>query len=314
MEAKSAKSFYIVSFAIILTFPLFLSSYIIYILDIIGIYAILAIGLNLVMGYTGQISLGHAAFAAIGAYTTGLLKVKLGVPFLVAWPIGALFAGIIGFLLGLPALRLRGHYLALATIGFGISIQLVILRWDSLTYGPRGFDMPPVSFFGFELNSDKEVFYLIMVAAFLMILLAKNIVSSRNGRAFLAIRDSEIASQSLGINLARYKTIAFALSAFYGGVAGGLYAALIRYVSADNFGLFDTITYLTMIVIGGLASIAGSVIGVALVMLVQEGLRGFQEYQGLIYGVAVVVFIIFMPDGVYGLFLKVKSKFQLARP
>jgi branched-chain amino acid transport system permease protein len=262
------------------------------------------------MGFTGQISLGHAAFAAIGAYATGLLKMKLGVPFWLGWPIGALLAGLAGFIVGLPALRLRGHYLALATLGFGISIQLVIFRWENLTYGPRGFNMDPVRIFSFEIISGGHVYYLILLTALLLILLARNIINSKTGRAFLAIRDSETAAQTMGVNLAKYKTLAFAISAFYAGVAGGLYAALLRYISPDNFGVFDTVLYITMIVIGGVDSVFGNIIGVVLTILVQELLREFQLFQGAVFGLAVILFIIFMPRGIAGLLSDLKLRIK----
>ncbi len=296
------------TFFILLGCPFMLNGYMIYILNMMGISIIIATGLNLVMGFTGQISLGHAGFVAIGAYTTGLLKVKLGIPFLLGWPIGGLLSGLIGFALGLPALRLRGHYLALATLGFGMSVQLIIFRWQSLTNGPRGFDMDPVSLHWFVLDTGEKIYYLILISVFLLVILARNIINSKTGRAFLAIRDHEIASQSMGIDLAKYKTLAFSLSAFYGGIAGGLYAALMMYISADNFGFFDSVSYVIMIVIGGMGSIPGSIIGVILVYLTQELLRGFQEYQGMIYGVAVIVFIVFMPSGVYSVMLEFKKK------
>jgi branched-chain amino acid transport system permease protein len=210
----TSKIFFIVGVAILLSFPFLLNEYYIYILNIMGIYTILSLGLNLVMGFTGQISLGHAAFVAIGCYTTALLRVKLAVPFWVGCPAGALFAGIVGFAVGLPALRLRGHYLALATMGFGVSIQLIIFRWENLTGGARGFNMPPVSLLSFEMSSGKYVYYLIIPVVVFLTILTRNIVNSKTGRAFLAIRDSEIASQSMGVNLAKYKTLAFALSAF----------------------------------------------------------------------------------------------------
>jgi branched-chain amino acid transport system permease protein len=302
----------LVCLAILFCLPFILNRYLMYLANLAGMFIILAIGLNLVMGYAGQISLGHVAFAAIGAYTVGLLRMKLGVPFWIGWPVGAIFAALVGFAVGLPALRLRGHYLALATIGFGISTQLIIFRWDSLTNGPRGFDMTPVRFFSMEISSGYQVYYLITATVLLLIVLARNIIKSKVGRAFLAIRDSEIAAQAMGVNLAKYKTLAFTLSAFYAGTMGGLYAALMQYISADNFGLLDSVACVTMIVIGGMASLPGSIIGVLLVTVTQELFRGTKEYQGLIYGVAVVVFIIFMPRGVYGLWSDLKLKIKTA--
>jgi branched-chain amino acid transport system permease protein len=238
---------------------------------------------------------------------------KLGVPFWIGWPVGAIFAALVGFGVGLPALRLKGHYLALATIGFGISTQLIIFRWDSLTNGPRGFDMTPARLFSIEISSGYQVYYLIAATVVVLIVLARNIIQSKIGRAFLAIRDSEIGAQAMGVNLAKYKTLAFTLSAFYAGTMGGLYAALMQYISADNFGLLDSVACVTMIVIGGMASLPGSIIGVLLVTITQELFRGTKEYQGLIYGVAVVVFIIFMPRGVYGLWSDLKLKINTAR-
>ena len=291
---------YIPIVAILLLAPLFFDVYVLYTLNTIFIGIILAIGLNIVLGYTGQISLCHAAFYGAGAYTTALLMAKLSWPFWLSVPVGAFFAALLGVMIGIPVLRLNGPYLALVTLSFGEIFQLIITHWDKLTQGPLGLVVPPASFGSLILNSDSKLFYLTSSVCILLVLLARNIISSKTGRAFMALRESQIAAQTVGINLAYFKVIAFALSAFYAGMAGGLFACVGHLVDPLDFGLMQSITFLTMVVIGGLGSIAGSVIGAAVIVLLPELLGGLQAYQELAYGVLLLLFLIFMPNGIYG--------------
>jgi branched-chain amino acid transport system permease protein len=266
------------------------------------------------MGYTGQIAAGHAGFLAIGAYFTTLMNLRVEwLPFIVILPLAGVFTGIIGFLLGIPILRLRGFYIAMATLAFGVVVSEVILQWSSLTGGDDGLSVPRAVIFGFVFDSHKKLFYLILAITVLMIISAINLVRTRVGRAFVAIRESEIASQTMGINLAQYKTIAFAISAFYTGIAGGLFALLIQYISPDSFTIELSIDFIAMIVIGGMGSILGSVIGAVILTWMQQLLSGLQELQVLIFGLSLIVFLIFMPRGISGMFYTIRERFRQSK-
>jgi len=212
---------------ILLVLPLFLGKYSVFLLSLLAVYALVSLGLNLLMGYTGQIAAGHAGFLALGAYFTSIVGESVQwLPCPVILLLSGIFTGIIGFILGIPILRLKGFYIAMATLAFGVVVSEVILQWSSLTGGDDGFSVPTAQIAGFALDSDYKLFYLIIPVTIIMTILAKNLVDGYIGRALIALRESEIAAQTIGIDLARYKTIAFAISAFYTGVAGGLFAYL----------------------------------------------------------------------------------------
>jgi len=289
--------------------PLVLGRYMVFILNLFAVYALVSIGLNLVMGYTGQISAGHAGFLAIGAYFTAIVGTKMGwMPALLILPLAGLFTGLIGFLLGIPILRLKGFYIAMATLAFGVVVGEIILQWSGLTHGDDGFHVPRAALAGFVFNSDKRLFYLVQPITLGMVLVARNIVRRRVGRAFIAIRQSEIASQTMGIHLAKYKTSAFAVSAFYTGIAGGLFAFVITHISPDSFNLGVSIDFIAMIVIGGMGSILGSIIGAVILTGLQQLLTGLPEVQMLIFGVALILFMIFMPRGISGMLFDLREK------
>jgi branched-chain amino acid transport system permease protein len=291
--------------------PLILGRYSVFILNLFAVYALVSIGLNLVMGYTGQISAGHAGFLAIGAYFTAIVGAKIAwMPTLLILPLAGLFTGIIGFLLGIPILRLKGFYIAMATLAFGVVVSEIILQWSSLTHGDDGFHVPRAILAGFVFNSDKRLFYLVQPITIGMTLMAMNIVRTRVGRAFLAIRQSEIASQTMGIHLAKYKTSAFAVSAFYTGVAGGLFAYVITHISPDSFNLGVSIDFIAMIVIGGMGSILGSIVGAIILTGLQQLLAGWPQIQMLIFGVALILFMIFMPRGISGMIFDWREKWE----
>lgn len=290
--------------ATVLILPLFTETYVCYILCIMSISVICATGLNLLTGFAGQISLGQSGFVAIGAYASALLMTRTGFGFWVALPIGALIATLIGFLIAFPFTRLKGIYLALVTFGFGAIVETILIRWDSLTRGPDGMKVPFPQLGPLAFNSDLRMFYLIFVITVGLVYLAKNIVNSRVGRAFISIRDSEMAARAMGINITKYKVVAFVLSAFYGGIAGSLYGSLVRFISPDAFSVLESIIYLTMIVVGGLGSIGGSIIGGALLSLLPEILREFRELQELVFGAILIVSLIFLPNGLIGLLAK----------
>ena len=305
---------WIVASIILLVLPLFLGKYSIFLLSMLAVYALVSLGLNLLMGYTGQIAAGHAGFLALGAYFTAIIGENLQwLPCPVILLLAGMFTGIIGFLLGIPILRLKGFYIAMATLAFGVVVSEVILQWSSLTNGDNGLNVPVATIAGFAFDSDYKLYYLIMPVTLLMTILAKNLVKGYIGRAFIALRESEIAAQTIGIDLARFKTIAFAISAFYTGVAGGLFAYLITFLSPDAFTIELSVDFIAMIVIGGMGSILGSIIGAVILTGMQQVLAGLLDLQILIFGISLIVFMIFMPRGISGMIYNLKERFVNSR-
>jgi len=278
-----------------------LDVYILYVLTIVCLNVILATGLNLVTGYTGQISLCHAGFLGIGAYACPLFMIHCHLPYLLALLLGGLVAGLAGLMVGVPALRVRGLYLAMVTLGFGEIVFLVLHHWQGLTGGPLGLEVPAATIGGLVIEGDLRLFYLFVIAAVVLIIIARNLIDSKIGRAFRAISHSEMAAQASGVDLPTYKTLSFALSALYAGLAGGLYSQLLGYLSPDPFGLNESILYLTMVVVGGMGSVAGPVLGASLLALLPEFLRDFKEYQDFILSAVLLVVILFLPSGIFGL-------------
>jgi branched-chain amino acid transport system permease protein len=304
MMKNRPKILFLPLFAMPLFITPFLNPYIIYLLDLVCISVIIATGLNLIVGYTGQFNLGQSGFVAIGAYVTALLMTWVDISFWIALPIGGIASVLIGICLALPSLRLRGLYLALVTFAFGAITEMILIHWDSLTKGPDGLRVNSPQIGSIVLNSDLRMFYPIFIITVIMVYLSKNIINSRVGRALVSIRDSEIAAQATGVNLVTYKIIAFVLSAFYAGIAGGLYAALVRYISPDAFNPLESVIYLTMIVVGGMGSILGSIIGAIMLTLLPEILRGFKELQELLFACILILSLIFLPNGIVGFFMK----------
>jgi branched-chain amino acid transport system permease protein len=295
---------------VLLLLPLFLGKYSVFLLCLLAIYALVSLGLNLLMGYTGQIAAGHAGFLALGAYFTAI--VSESVPWLpcpIILLLAGIFTGIIGFFLGIPILRLKGFYIAMATLAFGVVVSEVILQWSSLTGGDDGFSVPIARIAGFAFDSDFKLFYLIIPVTIIMTILAKNLVNGYIGRAFIALRESEVAAQTIGINLAKYKTIAFGISAFYTGVAGGLFAYLITFLSPDAFTTELSMDFIAMIVIGGMGSILGSIIGAVILTGMQQILAGLLDLQVLIFGLSLIIFMIFMPGGISRMLFNLKARF-----
>jgi len=295
------------SILIFLLLPHFSGTYVLYLASLAGVYTIVSIGLNLLFGFTGLISIGHAAFLGIGAYTTAILLTRMApIPFPVILIFSGFLASVFGLIVGLPALRLSGHTLAMATMGFGFVMEEVFLHWESLTKGSLGITVPRVSIGPIHFGTGISKYYLILVLVFLMILLARNILNSKTGRAFIAIRDHEIAAQTMGINLAWYKTISFVISAFYAGIAGSLYVILLSYINAESFHLMVSVLYLEMVIVGGIASILGSILGAIFLTVLPEILGAkYQLYQIIVQGLVLVLTLIFMPWGISGMFWRV---------
>jgi branched-chain amino acid transport system permease protein len=289
--------------------PLFASNYMIYLLSLMAIFTLVSVGLNLLTGFAGQISLGHAAFFGIGAYATALLSDKVAVPFVLALPIAALLTTAIGAMVAVPALRLKSLYLAIATLGFGVVVQKLLFEWRSLTGGGGGLAVMPAHIGALALTTGSQMFYLATATACVGTWTANNLVRLRTGRAMIMLRDSEIAAATVGIPTSRYKIIAFALSAFYTAWAGGLYAYLVRYINPESFNIGLSINFLSMIVIGGLGTIPGSVLGATFYVAVPELFRGLKDAPGLVFGLSVVAVMVFMPSGLWG-FIKRLRRMQ----
>ncbi|MDI6829257.1 MAG: branched-chain amino acid ABC transporter permease [Armatimonadota bacterium] len=268
------------------------------ILIFIGIHTILALGLNMLMGYAGQVSLGHAAFYGIGAYTSAILSSTL------KWSpwfglLGAvIITGFVSYVIGKPTLKLRGHYLAMATLGFGIIVRIFFVEYYPLTGGTSGLvGLPPLSIAGIEFVSDRQYYYLVWFFVLLLIWLSYNVVDSRVGRALRAVHGSEIAAACSGIDTAKYKVQVFVLSGIYSGLAGALYAHYIRFVNPDPFGFMFSIELVVMVVVGGMASIWGSIAGAGTVTLLSQLLRHFEDYEIIVFGLILIIVMVYMPAG-----------------
>ena len=301
--------------------PLVLDDYLVSQLTFICMYSIATVGLMLLMGYTGQISMGHAAFFGIGAYTSAILTSK-GVPFILAMPAAGIVAGCVGIPIGLPALRLAGLYLAIATIGFGFIVEEILVRWEGLTNGNMGMMADPPSIGGFWFDTEIRFYYLTLVLLILTLFAARNILRSPTGRAMIAIRDSEVAAQAMGISMLKYKTMAFAISAFFTGVAGSLYAHRLTFINPESFTILVSIEFLIMIIIGGLGSLHGAIYGAAFVIFLPQLIIMTKDYMpkyladqtGLepaLYGLMIIFFILFEPMGIYGRWRKAKFYFEM---
>jgi branched-chain amino acid transport system permease protein len=276
--------------------------YLVFLATLVAVNAIVAIGLNLLSGYTNQLSFGHAGFLAIGAYTAAILTLRVAaLPVPVTLLAAGVVTGLVGLALGIPCLRLEGLYLAMATLAFGFVVTEAITNLDALTRGNDGLHVPLARLGSWALDSDRARYYLALAVAAAMILAALNLAATRTGRAFLAIRTSEIAAQASGINPAAYKTVAFVLSAFYTGVAGGLFAFVVGFLSPDAFDVFLSVDFLVMIILGGLGSVWGSVAGAAIVTVLNDSLAGFQTYRPLIFGAIMIVCMLFAPGGLAAL-------------
>ncbi len=290
-------------------------------LTFVIIYGIAGLGLMLLAGFTGLFSLGHAAFLGVGAYTQGYLT-SAGVPFPVALACAAGVSAAAGWVVGLPALRVKGIYLGMATLSFGFIVEEGFARWESVTGGNAGFHLKAPVLFGYSVSSNEGFYFLCLFIVVLCTLAILNLLRSPTGRAFVAIRDSEISAQSMGIHLARYKTLSFALSAALAGIAGALYAHKLQFISPDQFSVLQSIDLLLMIVIGGVGSVHGAFLGALFLISMPQIIAIGKDYlpatigqapglQGLVYGLVVILFVLFEPMGLYGRWLKIRTYLQL---
>ena len=329
--------FWTAAFLILLfTFPFYLPNYYIYLLNIIMVHVILSVGLNVLVGSTGQISLGHAGFFAIGAYGTAMLMTNFHIPFFVAILIAAFVAAFFGFILGLPALRLEGPYLAIASLGFGLTIMQIIGSMK-IFGGRMGLKTPPLDLgipqlgLSWIVSNDIQKYYLILIITVIMVIGAINILKTRVGRSFVAIRDSDIAAEVLGVNLTIYKTLAFAVSAFYAGVAGGLFGFILGFFDPFTFNMILSIMFLVMVVVGGLGTVSGAIMGATLITYLQYDLFkniaevpyfgkfmlflsdrwfttvGLENFSSMAIGLIMIGIIIFEPLGMFGAWIRMKK-------
>lgn len=337
---------YGVLLAVLAAAPFVLGTYMQSQLVFVFIYAIVGVGLMILTGFTGQGSLGHAAFLAIGAYTTGYLQSK-GFTFIQYFPIAGILTGVIGALVGIPALRLHGIYLLIATISFAFIVEEVLARWESVTHGNEGMRIKTIELLGQAVTRDSAGFYFLCLGILVATIVgALNLMRSPTGRAFIAIRDSETAAKSMGIDLAGYKVKAFAISAAITGLAGSLYAHKLSFISPEMFTLLLSIEFIMVIIIGGAFGLHGAILGAIFIVMVDPMLTALKDdvpgllgnlsrwvgagaeraqqiqenahkiatapgLKGAIYGLLIIVFVLFEPLGLYGRWLKIKLFFQL---
>lgn len=314
-----------IGIGLLLAAPLVLKSYGLTLLIQIGYYGIAALGLNLVTGFTGQISLGHASFFGFGAFFSAWLSNRFGVPVLLAIPLAGLATAAVGLLFGTPAARIKGLYLAIATLAAQYILEDFFNRATWFTGGAAGAYANPPSLFGFEFNNDARYFYLVLVFLVLLYGFAANLMRTRDGRAMVAVRDHYLAAEIMGIPLTRYRVLAFALASFYAGVAGALMGHYVGFVSTESINILLSVQMLGMIIIGGLGSITGSLLGAAFMVLMPEAVETIFHAlsstaaadKGLVYlkeisiGAVIILFLVFEPDGLAHRWQQTKAWWKL---
>ena len=299
----------VVGALILISFPLVAPNrYYVHIVNMAGLWVLLSLGLNICMGYCGQINLGLGAFWAVGAYTAAILNTRLGVPIWINLPLGMILAGITAALIALPMLKVKSHYLALVTIGLAETINVILVNETWLTEGPLGISfikMPEL--FGIPIDGAERFYYLVLIAVILSYLIGRRIVSHRVGRSFVAIRDDETAAKAMGVNVPYYQVLSNAIAGVYCGLAGVLYAHMTTYISPDIFEFKNALFVLTATLMGGMGSLAGSIIGALGMPLIQEYLRAFKNWQLVFFGLVIMLTVLFMPGGVVGLARKIEE-------
>jgi len=306
---------------LLLSAPFWVSTYWLSQLNFVLIYGIAGLGLMLLAGYTGLVSMGHGALLGVGAYTQAVL-VAAGWPFVLALLAAGLLSAAVGVVVALPALRVKGIYLAIATLAFGFIVEEVLARWEGVTGGNAGMMVTPPALFGWQAQSVQAMYAICLAAALCITLGVINLLRAATGRAFIAIRDSEISAQSMGIHLARYKTLSFALSAAIVGVAGALYAHQLSFISPEQFGILQSIDLLLLVVVGGLGSIHGAWFGAVFLITVPQLIALVKDYlpaaigqatglQALVFGLVLMGFVLFEPTGLYGRWLKMRTWLEL---
>ena len=310
-------------FALIVAFPFVGNAYHLYMACLIGINVIAATGINILTGYTGLISLGHAAFMGVGAYSVAWFSNHLGLPFYICLPLGGLVAAAIGVVVGIPSLRIKGLYLAIATLAAQFILGFVFNEWEPVTGGGRGTTLAPAEIGGIVLDTEFELYWLIAVVMALSVLFARNLFRTRVGRAFIAVRDRDISAEVMGIDLLRTKLTAFALSSFYAGLAGGLMAYFFKVVTPEQYTFGISIFILAAIVVGGMGTILGGILGAIFMTLIPEILGEITQAFGpdaiallspareVVFGLLIVMFLIFEPRGLAEIWRRSKRAFEI---
>lgn len=288
----------LVVLALAVLVPFVVPPYVLHLAIMVGIFSILSLSLNILSGYTGQFSIGHAGFWAVGAYASALLSVKLGWSVWLALPAAGVVAMVCGAIIGIPAIRVTGTYLAVVTIAFGVIVQTLAYNLERLTGGAHGIYAIPRPVLGsLQFRSREEYYFLVLAVLVVLIFVALRLMGSFVGRAFIALREDEVAARAMGINVTYYRVASFVLSAFFAGLAGGLYAHYSRFINHDAFNMDVSIEILMMIIVGGLASIPGSILGAAVIYLLPEALRFLGHAYYMVFGALVIVMLLFVPNG-----------------
>jgi branched-chain amino acid transport system permease protein len=305
MDHKTTRPIITVLFIIISAcVTLITNNYYQYIINLIFVNFLVALGLAIILGYCGQFAFASAGFLGIGAYTVGLCMVRFGISYWLALLLCALVSLVFAVLLGFIGLRLTRYYLSISTMAFTLAMRFFYVNAREITFGPSGFNIPFPKLFGFAFNTDKRVYYIVLVVVLALAVLSRNILTSKIGRAFIAIRDKEEAAAAASINIRQYKMLAFLMCGVLGGVAGGLYCIVLGRITPDEFGLNPMLLHFLIVVLGGLGSFLGLIISSIIVTVLPESLRAFVEWQEILYGGIIILIILFEPEGLYGLLQK----------
>ncbi len=284
---------------VLLILPFTVSGYVLYVVNLLMVFVVLALGMHIVIGEAGQFALAHAAFFGIGIYTAGIINTAWHPPFVLSILAGGVLSAVLGYLIGYLALRMRDIYLALATFAFGEAMQWVFLSWERVTGGSNGMKMDPATLFGYKLTNDLQAYPFVVVLAALMLWLTVALARSQYGSSLRAVRESDVAAMAMGINVKAMKQSAFAVSAAFAGIAGGMYTLFTSFIHPESLGFQTTILVLTMVVVGGMGSVRGAVAGAIAFGLISELLRQLMSVQEIIYGVILMGFMMFMPKGLF---------------
>jgi branched-chain amino acid transport system permease protein len=289
-----------IAFVLLLLVPFVADDYLQYLANMALAYIVIAVGFNVLIGYTGQFGFANAAFMGIGAYTTALLGARLNVPYPVVLPLSGLIAAVLGGVTAIPAMRMKTVYLAMVTMAFAQLCQWVFIQWKVVTLGTQGVSVPYPDLFGFVLTDDGSIYYLVLLIAAACVFVTRRLLASSLGRSFVAVRENEIMASCCGINVAATKMAAFCISAFLAGIGGSLFAISLRYVVPDGFGLYQLTLHFSMVLVGGTGSLVGSMFGALVLTALPEILRGFRAFQEIIYGAMLIIVVLFMPTGIAG--------------
>lgn len=305
-----------VLFVALAIFPqVYPKSYVMGIMCRIFMYTILAGSLNVINGYSGQFNIGHAGFYCVGAYVEAILATKLGMSFWLALPLAGIFAALIGLLVSLPTLRLRGIYLAIVTLGSSEIIRLIALNWESVTGGPNGIkSVPSPLFFGTKISSSIDYYYIFFALAIIFLFITNRVVKSRVGRAWISIREDEMAARSLGVETSRYKAMNFMYGAFWAGIAGAAFAPYFKFIASDMFSLDEGFNILSMVIIGGQGTLVGPIVGSTIVNFLTEFLRPVSEYRMVVYALLIIIMMWVRPQGIVGASSSILAGGKIRKP